>query len=159
MTELVATLVRDPVCGMTFPPETAKATSQHHGETIYFCSPGCKQKFDADPDRYLHSAEQAHDRHQPAPQPPGAAAAEWTCPMHPEIVRGSRAMPQIGQLPGASRTISGCIGHVYSIFVAGAAETGSKAMPHFGQLPGPCWRTSGCIGHVYSRSDIEGACG
>src|SRR5690349_9016748 len=31
-------------------------------------------------------------------------------------VRGSSAIPQIGQKPGASRTISGCIGHVYSIF-------------------------------------------
>jgi hypothetical protein len=29
--------------------------------------------------------------------------------------RGSRAMPQIGHAPGASRTISGCIGQVYSI--------------------------------------------
>ena len=28
------------------------------------------------------------------------------------IVRGSSAMPQIGQAPGASRTISGCIGQV-----------------------------------------------
>lgn len=30
------------------------------------------------------------------------------------IVRGSSAIPQMGQLPGASRTISGCIGQVYS---------------------------------------------
>src|SRR5437764_14668029 len=30
------------------------------------------------------------------------------------MVRGSNAMPQIGQEPGASETISGCIGHVYS---------------------------------------------
>ena len=28
-------------------------------------------------------------------------------------IMGSRAMPQIGQSPGASRTISGSIGHVY----------------------------------------------
>ena len=28
-------------------------------------------------------------------------------------VRGSSAMPQMGQLPGASRTISGCMGQVY----------------------------------------------
>jgi hypothetical protein len=34
-------------------------------------------------------------------------------------VRGSSSMAQIGQLPGASRTISGCIGHVHSVFVAG----------------------------------------
>jgi hypothetical protein len=43
------------------------------------------------------------------------------------------------------------MGHVYSVFVAGAAEmTGSSAMPHFGQSPGPSWRTSGSIGQVYS---------
>ena len=65
--------------------------------------------------------------------------------------RGSSAMPQIGQLPGASRTISGCIGQVHSVLVAGAAGTvGSSAMPHFGQVPGPIWRISGCIGQVYS---------
>src|SRR5207237_4494949 len=32
-----------------------------------------------------------------------------------EIVRGSKAIPQIGQSPGRSRTISGCIGQVYSV--------------------------------------------
>jgi hypothetical protein len=63
-------------------------------------------------------------------------------------VRGSSAMPQIGQLPGWSRTISGCIGQVYSIFVRGPAITGSSAMPQSGQAPGPSWRTSGCIGQV-----------
>ena len=36
------------------------------------------------------------------------------------VVRGSRAMPQIGQKPGALRTTSGCIGHVYSTFPSGA---------------------------------------
>ena len=43
-----------------------------------------------------------------------------------ETVRGSKAMPQMGQLPGLSRTICGCIGHVYSIFVAaiGGARAG-----------------------------------
>jgi hypothetical protein len=51
-------------------------------------------------------------------------------------VRGSSAMPQIGQLPGASRTISGCIGQVHSVFVTGATVSGSSAMPHFGQAPG-----------------------
>jgi hypothetical protein len=66
--------------------------------------------------------------------------------------RGSRAMPQIGHDPGASRAISGCIGHVHSVFVSGATSTGSSAIPHFGHAPGPFWRTSGSIGHVYSRS-------
>jgi hypothetical protein len=59
-------------------------------------------------------------------------------------------MPQIGHVPGASRTIWGCIGHVYSTRArAGAAGvTGSSAMPHFGHVPGPSLRISGCIGQV-----------
>ena len=36
-------------------------------------------------------------------------------------VRGSSAMPQSGQLPGSSRTTSGCMGQVYSVLAAGAA--------------------------------------
>jgi hypothetical protein len=64
-------------------------------------------------------------------------------------------MPQIGQLPGASRTICGCIGQVHSTFVGAAVgATGSSAMPHFGQAPGFDWRTSGCMGHVYSTPSV-----
>src|SRR5580700_373813 len=64
--------------------------------------------------------------------------------------RGSSAMPQIGQAPGASRTICGCIGQVYSVSLAGADMVmGSSAMPHFGQFPGPDLLISGCMGHVY----------
>ncbi len=52
-------------------------------------------------------------------------------------LRGSRAIPQIGQLPGSERTISGCIGQVHSTRVAGAATvSGSRAIPHLGQAPG-----------------------
>ena len=67
-----------------------------------------------------------------------------------DAVRASRAMPHLGQLPGASRTTSGCMGQVHSVRAAGvaAAATGSRAIPHFGQLPGPACRTSGCMGQV-----------
>src|ERR1700687_1295190 len=59
------------------------------------------------------------------------------------IVRGSRAMPHIGQLPGSARTISGCMGQVYSVLLAGSAgDSGSSAIPHLGQGPGLIWRTS-----------------
>src|SRR5579871_5953442 len=76
----------------------------------------------------------------------------------PVISRGSSAIPQIGQEPGSDRTISGCIGQVYSV-LAGPAEivVGSRAIPHVGQLPGPPCFTSGCIGHVYSAN--EPSCG
>ena len=68
----------------------------------------------------------------------------------PAPARGSSAIPQIGQVPGASRTISGCIGQVHSALAAGRGDTASSAIPHFGQEPGWSTRTSGCIGQVYA---------
>jgi Cu+-exporting ATPase len=67
---------RDPVCGMTVDPARARGTVEHDGRTYAFCSPRCAEKFRADPSAYLGA------RAEPRP-----AAAEWTCPMHPEIVR------------------------------------------------------------------------
>ena len=46
------TLVKDVVCGMMIDPASASATSEHGGTVYYFCAPGCKQRFDADPSRY-----------------------------------------------------------------------------------------------------------
>jgi hypothetical protein len=33
----------------------------------------------------------------------------------PDATRGSKAMPQIGQVPGSGRTISGCMGQTYAL--------------------------------------------
>src|ERR1700680_3714958 len=64
-------------------------------------------------------------------------------------VRGSRAMPQIGQLPGPARAISGCMGQVYSILLAGTeGDSASSAMPHCGHGPGPNCRTLGHMGQI-----------
>ena len=49
---MMATKVKDPVCGMEINPATAAGKSEYGGETYYFCSPSCKQRFDADPARY-----------------------------------------------------------------------------------------------------------
>ena len=43
----------DPVCGMTVQTATAEYRSFRQGETFYFCSAGCKQTFDKDPEKYL----------------------------------------------------------------------------------------------------------
>ena len=48
-----AELKRDPVCGMDVNPKSAAGTSEYQGETIYFCSAGCKQKFDQNPEQYV----------------------------------------------------------------------------------------------------------
>jgi Cu+-exporting ATPase len=43
----------DPVCGMAVEPSDAAATASHGGKTYYFCSVGCRDKFVADPGKYL----------------------------------------------------------------------------------------------------------
>lgn len=43
----------DPVCGMTVDPATAAHRSYHDSKTYYFCSAGCKESFDDDPEKYL----------------------------------------------------------------------------------------------------------
>ena len=74
--------VRDPVCGMNVDPATTPHHTQFEGHEHHFCSAGCRTKFIADPHKYLHPAERA----QPQPVIPGA---QYTCPMHPEIIRAA----------------------------------------------------------------------
>lgn len=44
---------KDPVCGMSVDPATARQTSEHDGQTYYFSAPGCKKAFEANPQKYL----------------------------------------------------------------------------------------------------------
>ncbi len=46
----------DPVCHMTVTIATARHTGTWDGRTWYFCNPRCKDKFLADPERYLESS-------------------------------------------------------------------------------------------------------
>lgn len=46
---------KDPVCGMSVDPTTAKHTFEHQGTTYYFCGPGCKGRFAENPDKFLAS--------------------------------------------------------------------------------------------------------
>ena len=71
-------LVKDPVCGMTVDPATAKHKSDHAGRTYYFCSAGCREKFVADPKRYVDEAPAAPPQSVPA-------GTIYVCPMHPQI--------------------------------------------------------------------------
>src|SRR5678816_2063404 len=88
-------MARDLVCGMQVDPATAKWTSEYEGGTYYFCGKGCKAKFDAEPQRFLTGGESATA--DPRPPSPPAAGTQWTCPMHPEIVRdGPGACPICG---------------------------------------------------------------
>lgn len=70
---------KDPVCGMIVVPGTNRPSTEHDGQTYHFCSSKCREKFVADPARYLTGAR--------APAEPAPKGMQYTCPMHPEIVR------------------------------------------------------------------------
>jgi Cu+-exporting ATPase len=92
---------RDIVCGMQVDPAKAAGSSVHAGKTYYFCSKGCKARFDANPDLYLGANRPPAAMPAPmtlhvkrpatAPAPPPVPASpplsqvEYTCPMDPEI--------------------------------------------------------------------------
>src|SRR6516165_4366180 len=71
---------RDPVCGMSVDPARAKHHAEHAGCSYVFCSARCRDKFNADPTRYVVSSPQGLAS-------AGAGEVLWTCPMHPQIVR------------------------------------------------------------------------
>jgi Cu+-exporting ATPase len=71
---------KDPVCGMSVRPEKAAGSVEHAGSTYWFCSRGCVEKFQTDPGAYVGNLAVAK---RPVP----SAAGEYTCPMHPEVVR------------------------------------------------------------------------
>ena len=43
----------DPVCGMTVPADGSRPSSTWQGETVHFCCPGCRARFEADPAAYV----------------------------------------------------------------------------------------------------------
>ena len=76
-----APILRDPVCGMTVNPNGAEHVSALDEDSYYFCSAGCKIKFEGNPGFYkLDQSE------RPAPPPPPKGTL-YTCPMDPEILR------------------------------------------------------------------------
>ena len=42
-----------PVTGEKFEKTETTASFEYEGTTYYFCCPGCKPKFDADPEKYI----------------------------------------------------------------------------------------------------------
>ena len=90
----------DPVCGMTVNPATAKHSHVHGDATYYFCSAGCREKFAADPDKWLTRGEKPAMAMEPTSHGTVAQAAAkptYTCPMHPEVRQpGPGSCPKCG---------------------------------------------------------------
>jgi Cu+-exporting ATPase len=83
-------LSRDPVCGMMVPVDSPLRLT-HDGTTYVFCSQNCLRRFEEDPRRYIVSVNASPPFGELAPRrdthAPAVGLTEWTCPMHPEIVR------------------------------------------------------------------------
>src|SRR5688572_4641270 len=84
-----ANALKDPVCGMSVTP-ASRHWHEHAGTTYYFCSAGCKARFQADPDKYLNPTAAK-------PAAPPSRDVIFTCPMHPEIRQvGPGTCPKCG---------------------------------------------------------------
>ena len=95
-------LATDPVCGMKVDAGAARGGSfDHAGTRYFFCAPRCRERFAADPEHWLAAGPRAAamsgesvPKVPARPLAPGTVAAEWICPMDPEVVE---------TMPGACR--------------------------------------------------------
>ena len=62
--------VQDPVCGMMVDSSTAEWKADHQGETYYFCSAECEQRFTAEPSRFVAQAVAGDGSHRERHEPP-----------------------------------------------------------------------------------------
>jgi Cu+-exporting ATPase len=74
---------------MTVDPQKAAASFGYEGQTYFFCTPGCRDKFKSDPEKYLGGKPVLPtEKRSPQPTPiKNASSSGYTCPMHPDIVR------------------------------------------------------------------------
>jgi Cu+-exporting ATPase len=72
----VTAAVIDPVCGMKVDPAAAKHRFSHRGQDYFFCGARCRERFEAEPEKFLPGRLAA---------PAAPAGAVYTCPMHPEV--------------------------------------------------------------------------
>lgn len=73
---------KDPVCGMIVAEESAVDTREWEGTVYGFCSQRCVESFDQEPDRYAGNGKRAREEEPPPPE-----GAEYTCPMHPDVIQ------------------------------------------------------------------------
>jgi YHS domain-containing protein len=85
---------------MTISPADAAGHFEHKGHTYFFCAESCLEQFRADPERFLTGPAKG------GPHVPKGEAAEWTCPMHPEVVRSEPGSCPICGMALEPRTIT-----------------------------------------------------
>jgi Cu+-exporting ATPase len=103
----------DPVCGMRVDPSQAAASAEYAGQRFFFCSRGCRDRFEAEPLRYARTepdgAIHPNDVAPKSETPPAAPKekVQWTCPMHPQIIRDAPGNCPICGMALEPRTATG----------------------------------------------------
>jgi len=77
------------------PGRAAGGSAEHSGTTYWFCSPSCRDKFVANPSKYVAPATTPSPNQ--AATPKAADTRIYTCPMHPEVRQsGPGSCPKCG---------------------------------------------------------------
>ena len=126
---------RDPVCGMSVNPETAKARAEHDGKAYYFCCGGCAQKFQQDPAKYLAAPAPSKKAAISTPAAIVAKAALAVLPVLGETpkekdpVCGMVVDPKkpAGKIEHAGKTYYFCSTRCAGAFCEGAGEISGRA--------------------------------
>ena len=88
-------MTKDPICGMTVDPQTAAGSFEYQGQTYYFCSRHCLERFRTEPQKYVSKQPSTDVVVPPSPIP--LTQQEHTCPMHPDVrQKGPGPCPQCG---------------------------------------------------------------
>ena len=78
----------DPVCGMEVDTAATGRVVVHDGISYYFCNDKCVALFKANPNEFVAGAAlSAEEKSAVHAAPAVSPGAQYTCPMHPEIVR------------------------------------------------------------------------
>ncbi len=156
-----AAMLRDPVCGMDVNPEQAKYSQEYDGQTYYFCSAHCLNRFRFDPGQYTGASVTG-----PASAIPGPPSeriepqAEVSMPRDP--VCGMEVNPEKARYSHEhdGRTYDFCCSGCLNAFKAGPARfLGARPA----EAPSPPPAGSGAIPHICPmcpevRNDGPGAC-
>lgn len=131
-----------PVMGEKFKPTKDSQFSTYEGKKVYFCCPGCKGKFDADPAKYMKAGAPAAaavpDPAAATPAPaaaPVAAAGEVVC-----LISGEKFVPT-AESPKSDykgKTITFCCPGCKKKFDAEPEKYASKAPPAKPDCGGDC---------------------
>ncbi len=80
--------MKDPICGMEVDPNTSAYSYEHNGQVHFFCCHHCREKFRAEPEKYLFPSvpdtAESGPTHAAVTAQPGNGNV-YTCPMDPEV--------------------------------------------------------------------------